>query len=343
MRPGAIKWIGAVVLLILGVRVTPWWRERSVTAASHRAIQAGRARQKDEAAREFYDYGVGCGEGDGAQVWPLLEALPRYPADLLSDLPAADVARRQTPLGQTLLFLCIQGCAQSESPLVRESRAKDRRMAEGYRLYHQLRDAPPPRQQECVGAFSSGYAIASQGARRNIPRSPAEAEQRRRRELEPYHHLTKRLLACTPNLDLEQTVVNYARGKIEDDWAHFYEIVAQLPRPIQLVFAMRQIRGEVDGDGFQHLVECDSWQFAPLATQGYLRVGAVKRAAVMKRAAAIIDPERAKAQHDFDLPKSEEAALDALDSQFYRLDQTEPVEVLIARHIRRHADQFLAD
>ena len=41
MRPGAIKWISAAVLLILGVRVTRWWRERSVTAASHRATGCG--------------------------------------------------------------------------------------------------------------------------------------------------------------------------------------------------------------------------------------------------------------------------------------------------------------
>lgn len=169
MRPVTVKLISATVLLILGVRLTRWWRERSVTAASHRAIQAGRVRQQDAAAREFYDYGVGCGERDGSQVWPLYQELPRYPADLLSDLPAADAARRQTPLGQTLLFLCIQGCAQSEAPLVRESRAKGPRMAQGCRLYHQLRDAPPPRQQEYVAAFSSGYAIASQGARQHRP------------------------------------------------------------------------------------------------------------------------------------------------------------------------------
>jgi hypothetical protein len=90
---------------------------------------------------------VECVERDGSQGGHLYEVLPWARADLLTDLPPGEVARRNPP-GQTLLYLCIKGCAQSESPLVRESRLKDSSMAQGYRLYPRHWEAPPQRQQE---------------------------------------------------------------------------------------------------------------------------------------------------------------------------------------------------
>jgi hypothetical protein len=112
-----------------------------------------------------------------------------------------------------------------------------------------------------------------------------------------------------------------------------------LSKPIKLVFAMCRMRNEVDGDGFQHLLDCDSWRFAPLATEGYRLVGATQRAAVMERAAAIIDREKAKQEGSL---SDENPALETLDHAFYALDRTDDLDQLIVKYIRQHQAQFVA-
>src|SRR5207245_641341 len=79
--------------------------------------------------------------------------------------------------------------------------------------------------------------------------------------------------AAGGSLHLPRTVMDYAINKIGNQWGRDYDVVTGLPRPIQLVFALRRMKNEIDGDGLQHLLEEEeSWQYAGLALEGYRRV-----------------------------------------------------------------------
>jgi hypothetical protein len=342
MRNGTIIWVGLLVLITLASKYVGTWKDHAGSAALQRRIQEQRTRQKSELAKAFFDVGVQSGDDAGFYDSDDYRFLATMPAADLADQPTDEVAARATPLGQTILFLSMKARANAQDAAAREARATEGPMAQSYRLYHELKGAPLGRQNEYVVAFAAGYTLGWKAGRQRSDRTtPAERESR---EFASYGRLTPQLLARTPDFDLEQAVLGYARSKIRHDWEHDFSIVTRLPKPIQLVFAMRQIVGEVDGDGFQHLLDCPSWQYAPLATEGYRLVGAEQRAALMERAIRFMDQEKAKDRRDGDLPKDEDAAFEALDDQFYTLDRTDHLEpLLIVRYIRAHPDQFTAD
>jgi hypothetical protein len=213
-------------------------------------------------------------------------------------------------------------------------------MAEAYQLYQRLRSAPAHKQGAYAEVLDGGYSRGFSEEKPRFERKMAERRQQEQDRLQSHRRLTVPLLARTPYDELEEAVMDYARNKIGNQWGRDYEVVTGLPHPIQLVFAMRRMKNEIDGDGLEHLLdEEESWAYAGLALEGYRLVGSRQRAAVMARAITAMKQE--KDRHP-DLTE-EHPALDALDRQFYALDRTEPFEPLVAQYIRQHPDQFVAD
>jgi hypothetical protein len=212
-------------------------------------------------------------------------------------------------------------------------------VAKGYALYHALKNAPSEKQEEYVEAFAAGYSLGWSKTKPKYDQKLADRREDERRRLEKHRRLTRELLAGTDDDDLVGAIIDYVVNKIDNRWGRDYEIVRGLPRPSQLVFAMNRMRNEINRDDFQPLLEWDS-PYAPLATEGYRLIGAAQRAAVMERAAAVIDKTRAGHAGPV---YAENRALGRLDTEFYALNRTDNLDQLIVKYIRQHPDEFVAD
>lgn len=297
----------------------------------------------------FYQFALACvrGRGFGRSQPPSLKK--RYTAHVQKsrdgDLTELDDFRVWTP-HKTLLLLSLNFGADSDAPDVRKARAKYPLMEEAHRLYQVLKSAPAGQQVIYADAFQSGL-VRGVDERREKREARVEKERAQDgRRLHAHRQLTKALLARTPDNELPQTVVDYADYKIGEDWEHDDQIVAGLPKPVRLVFAMQIVEAEVYRNGFGEIAQTVGWHWAPLAAEGYRLVGAKKRAAVTDRAIAVVAQEKAKrgteAQHWSALSDESRKALSALDDGFYACDKTEDVYRLIARYIRQHPDRFVA-
>jgi hypothetical protein len=322
--------------------------------------------QRDPTAKQFYQLGRARSRRDAGSPPLQVPSLEKRVAAFMQSSEAGDLISPADPRVWTsemaLRYLAIFYGADSDAPDVRRARAREPLMEEARKLYQVLKTAPPRRQAACVAAFQAGLV---RGFDEDHQRFEAELEKERaaeRRRLKAHRRLTKTLLARTPTEDLPGLVVDYVNNKIGDSDKDF-PIVKRLPRPVQLVFAMHFMKNLVDGDGFEPLMEGDAWQYAPLAAEGYQLVGARQRAAVMRRAIAVMPREKAKKAAEEkrllqetpedkpseDEPSEEESengnpVFSALDDAFYALDRTgkEDVYRLIARYIRRHPEQFVA-
>lgn len=254
-------------------------------------------------------------------------------------VPSSDLDRKGVPLRKTLAYLAKYGT--TDIPALKQARANNPVVAKSYELYLRLQSAPPDQQKEYVQAFEAGYSHAWSQGKPKYDQEMAEARELEKQRNRQYRRLTKELLAHTPDDQLEDAVMYYARGKIGSHWDRYYQIVSRLPRGISLVFAMRTMEGEVNGDGFEHLLDCPAWQFAGLALEGYRLVGGRKHAALMERAIAAMQKE--KQQPTRTDPDEENPIFEALDKEFYSLDETENTKPLIVKYVRQHPDQFVAD
>jgi hypothetical protein len=326
--------------------------------------RAGTDWRRDRKARPLYRFALASPKLGG---WPY-EGIPslmkRYAAHVdkygIGDVAGLMVSRTWTP-HKSRLYLSMFYGADANAPDVRRARARRPLMKEARRLYQVLKNASPRQQSTYAAAFQDGLLRGDVDASRKLDadreRERAAERAAERRRLHAHRHLTRALLARTPDQDLGEAIMDYVSNKIDDHGDRAYEIVTSLPKPIQWVYAMFRMNGEIDGimfkmqnevdfDGFQHLLTCDSWRFASLAEEGYRLVGARKRAAVMKHAIAVIAREKAKAGSGATPSKEEcedgNAAFAALSKEFYEADRTENMYRLIARYIRQHPEQFVA-
>jgi hypothetical protein len=286
----AKQW-GIALLMVFGMGAS---RQRAKPAsASSSSVSTGAACQRDRTAKQFYDFGLRCLKGA-----PHFAELPILQQRSMASLRHRPGEPARVPLSQrsvpekTRQILSMLYGADGDEVELKRARAKYPAMAEARRLYLLLADASPTQQSRWAEAFSSGFLRAAAEFQDKEEQDQERRRAAERQRLASHRRLTRELLAHTADRNLEEAVMDYAINKIGERWDHDYEIVSGLPTPVQLVFAMRRMSNEIEGDGLAHLTSCDSWRFAALATEGYRLIGSAKRASVMERATAVIAREK---------------------------------------------------
>jgi hypothetical protein len=166
-----------------------------------------------------------------------------------------------------------------------------------------------------------------------------------------YSILTVKILDTINDDKLEQTIIDNILKKIEstNSYKKQFKIIKSLSKGRQAVFATWTLEAEVNNGGFNQYFYnfASSGQYAEEARDGFLLINAKKHADLTQKAIDII-LKNAKELNKFkdgtleSFSKSyEDNPLNPLDSEFYKLGETENLSELRIKYIKSHISDFV--
>ena len=164
--------------------------------------------------------------------------------------------------------------------------------------------------------------------------------------LERYKFLKNSDLVGISDIDLENAVMSWMWNKFNKDWSNQYEIIEALPKQCQDVYSCRTVYDEINNGGLNQLFFNSTGQFAIMAQNGFLALGARILSDIMRDSIEIFNKNK-KVLAKYNDGKMEsfidsysEELFESLDNKFY--DECEKCELdkLIIRFIKEYSDCF---
>ncbi len=166
-----------------------------------------------------------------------------------------------------------------------------------------------------------------------------------------YKTLTPEIIRQIPDQELERAIIDYIDIKVDDRDDRVHEIVTGLFDGFCAVYTTWWVEAEVANGGFNQYFWNSSGRFAEDAVAGFELIGAPEYAALMRKAIDTFRQEESthRSFKDRNTPDAfsesyEDNPLNAIDQEFYRLEESEEsLKSLRVRFIRRHPDRFVGD
>ena len=164
-----------------------------------------------------------------------------------------------------------------------------------------------------------------------------------------YKNLTSEILDTIPDDKLEQTIFDNIYEIIGDDHENQFNNVKKLSKGQQAFFSTWIIEGEVNNGGFNQFYFNSSGQYAEMAEVGFKTIGAEKFYQLTKRANKIYleNKKRLEKYDDGTMESFSESykdnPLNDLDTEFYKLYESEKVRELRIKYIREHINEFVTE
>lgn len=125
-------------------------------------------------------------------------------------------------------------------------------------------------------------------------------------------------------------------------------IIKQLPKTLQMLFAMAQLEMEVDNGGFLQYFWNTNGEYVKKALAGFALIGAEEHANLVRKAVETYAQEKPRKET---LTKrgalkafqeaAEESCYEAFDDEYYEL--SDELEKIRATYFREHITEFLAE
>ena len=164
-----------------------------------------------------------------------------------------------------------------------------------------------------------------------------------------YKKLTFEILDSIPDDDLEQTVYDNIYEIIGDDYKNELNNVKKLTKGQQAIFSIWTLEAEINNGGFNQFYFNSSGQYAEMAKIGLKTIGAEKFSELTKRANKIYseNKERLEEYDDGTMESFSESyknnPLNDLDTEFYKLYESEKIEELRIKYIRENTNEFISE
>lgn len=162
-----------------------------------------------------------------------------------------------------------------------------------------------------------------------------------------YTALTAEIISQVKDENLEQVVIDNIQTKMNKRFSNEEEIVRQLSKGQKAIYVTWILEAEVNNGGFNQFYYNSSGQFADLAEEAFVTIGAVKFADLVHQANLIYDLIKDNLMENDDgsiesFSKSyEDNPLNELDSKFYKLYSEEPLNEIKVRYIRDNSESFV--
>jgi Sec-independent protein translocase protein TatA len=161
-----------------------------------------------------------------------------------------------------------------------------------------------------------------------------------------YKELTTEIIDSIDDNDLEQVVIDNIYEQVGSDYEKEFENAKKLTKAQQAMFSVWWVEAEVNNGGFNQFYFNSSGQYAQMAVEGFELFGASKFADLMRQANQIYNENKERLE-EFDDGTMEsfsasykENPLNDLDTEFYELYDTEPLNKLRIAYIRKHLSEF---
>ncbi len=162
-----------------------------------------------------------------------------------------------------------------------------------------------------------------------------------------YKVLTAEILDNVPDDLLEQTIMDNIDTNFEKGEQYTLEKVSKLTKGQQAVFSTWWLEAEVNNGGFNQFYFNSSGQFAEMAAIGFETFGAEKFSKLTSKANKIYSENKERLE-EFDDGTMESFSesykdnpLNAMDTEFYKLYESENIGDLRIKYIRNHVTEFI--
>jgi len=164
-----------------------------------------------------------------------------------------------------------------------------------------------------------------------------------------YKTLTSKILDSISDDKLEQTIFDNIYEIIGDDYENELSNVKKLSNGQQAFFSTWILEGEVNNGGFNQFYFNSSGQYAEMAEEGLKTIGAEKFSELTSRANKIYSENKERLE-EFDDGTMESFSesykdnpLNAMDTEFYGLYESEKIGDLRIKYIRDHVTEFTTE
>ena len=164
-----------------------------------------------------------------------------------------------------------------------------------------------------------------------------------------YKKLTSEILDSISDDKLEQTIFDNIYEIIGDDYKNELNNVKKLSKGQQAFFSTWIIEGEVNNGGFNQFYFNSSGQYSKMAEIGFKTIGAEKFSELTKRANKVFfeNKERLEEFDDGTMESFSESykdnPLNDLDTEFYKLYESEKIGDLRIKYIRENINEFATE
>ena len=164
-----------------------------------------------------------------------------------------------------------------------------------------------------------------------------------------YKKLTIEILDSIPDDKLEQAIMDNIDTRFQDGEQYTLNKISELTNGQQAVFSTWWLEAEVNNGGFNQFYFNSSGQFADMAEIGFLTIGADKFSELTKRANKIYSENKERLE-EFDDGTMESFSesykdnpLNDLDTEFYKLYDSEKIGELRIKYIRENKNEFITE
>ncbi len=177
-----------------------------------------------------------------------------------------------------------------------------------------------------------------------IEKSVSEFENRK-----IYEKLSTEIFETIPDDKLEQVIMDNIDTNFEKGEQYTLEKISKLTKGQQAVFSTWWLEAEVNNGGFNQFYFNSSGQYAEMAEIGFKTIGAEKFSELTSRANKIFK-ENKKRLEEFDDGTMESFSesyknnpLNDLDTEFYKLYDSEKISDLRIKYIRENINEFTTE
>ena len=164
-----------------------------------------------------------------------------------------------------------------------------------------------------------------------------------------YKILTSEILDSISDDKLEQAIMDNIDTKFQDGEQYTLDKISKLTNGQQAVFSTWWLEAEVNNGGFNQFYFNSSGQFAEMAENGFMTIGAQKFSQLTKRANKIYSENKERlAEFDDGTMESfsesyKDNPLNDLDTEFYNLYDSEKIGELRIKYIRENKNEFITE
>ncbi len=164
-----------------------------------------------------------------------------------------------------------------------------------------------------------------------------------------YEKLSPEILTNIPDDKLEQAIMDNIDTNFENGEHYTLDKMSKLTKGQQAVFSTWWLEAEVNNGGFNQFYFNSSGQFAEMAEIGFKTIGAEKFSELTLRANSIFteNKERLEEFDDGTMKSFSESykdnPLNDLDTEFYKLYDSENISDLRIKYIRENNKEFITE
>ncbi len=164
-----------------------------------------------------------------------------------------------------------------------------------------------------------------------------------------YKRLTTEIIESIPDDKLEQAIMDNIDTNFKKGEPYTLDKISKLTKGRQAVFSTWWLEAEVNNGGFNQFYFNSSGQFAEMAVSGLKAIGAEKFSKLTSKANKIYNENKERLE-EFDDGTMESFSesykdnpLNDLDTEFYKLYESEPIGDLRITYIRNNTSEFTVE